>query len=406
MALYVLKFGGSSLKDIAHISSAASRVASLYQKGHKLIVVVSAMGKTTNELIDLAYQISKTPSLRELDMLLSTGERISSALFCLALQDLNIPAISFTGSQAGILTNEAHSNARIIDLKPIRLETELNKNKVIVLAGFQGVEPKNKEITTLGRGGTDTTAVAMAAYFDADHCGVLKDVPGILSADPKFVERAIILKELSFEELTEITFAGAKVLHYRAVELAKIMGVPLFIGPASSFEEGTHIVRKSNMYEESQILAINSHTSIRLLNFQIPNLGECFEELKKLLNQFQLPWPQILSTQNNSHGWSFILTGPLEILKSMDDHLLNSSSVKIIDPELCSLTLTCHGCVASDLPFKVTQFLNKKEISISHFLLTPLSLTLFVPEKKWALALNYLHENFIETVKNSESARS
>ncbi len=174
--LIVQKYGGATLSDPDKIKKIAQRIFNLYQSGGKIVVVVSAMGQTTNQLIELAHQVSKRPPLRELDMLLSVGERISMALLSMALNDLGCPAISFTGSQAGILTDDAHINANIIDVKAFRVEEALKENKVVILAGFQGVSQKTKEITTLGRGGSDITAVAVAGYLKAERCEILKDV--------------------------------------------------------------------------------------------------------------------------------------------------------------------------------------------------------------------------------------
>jgi len=192
------------------------------------------MGKTTNSLIDLANQVSSHPQRREMDMLLTVGERISMSLVSMALNDLGCPAISFTGSQAGIFTNDSHVNAFIKDVKAFRVAEALEENKVVILAGFQGVSPLTKEITTLGRGGSDTSAVAMAAAFNAERCEILKDVPAVFTADPNIVKDAKPIELLNYDQLMEMTFWGAKVLHYRSVELAKIRDVTLYIGPASN----------------------------------------------------------------------------------------------------------------------------------------------------------------------------
>ncbi len=249
--LLVLKFGGMSLATAEQIRAAAKRVAEIRASGCNVIAVVSAMGSTTDGLIQLAYSVSPRPNRRELDMLLSTGERVSMSLFSMALTDAlakshkDAKAISFTGSQAGLFTNETHSNARIIDVKSIRVQEELNKGNVVILAGFQGVSPLTKEITTLGRGGTDVTAVAMAAAFRATRCDILKEVPGVMSADPKLAPHARLLEHLTHQQLLDMTFWGAKVLHYRSVELALTHKVPLRVGLAhlgtSHADNGTSI---------------------------------------------------------------------------------------------------------------------------------------------------------------------
>ncbi|MCB0412133.1 MAG: aspartate kinase [Bdellovibrionales bacterium] len=216
--MIVQKYGGVTLSNPEKILKIAENAAKLHQSGENLILVVSAMGKSTDELINLAYQISPHPSRRELDMLLTAGERIAMSLMSMALTRFGRPAISFTGSQAGVFTSSDHSNAHIFDMKPIRVEKEIQDGKIVVLAGFQGVDPKSKEITTLGRGGSDTTAVAMAAHFKAKRCEILKDVPGVFSADPKLVSNAKLYDQLGYEHLTEMCWWGATVLHSRSVD--------------------------------------------------------------------------------------------------------------------------------------------------------------------------------------------
>lgn len=263
--LIVQKFGGSSLATPEQILSVAKRVSEIYRSGKKLILVTSAMGKTTDQLTQLAYQISPRPYRRELDMLLTTGERVSMALMAMALNDLGCPAISFTGSQAGIFTDGEFSNGYITELRPVRVEQALNENKIVVLAGFQGVDPSTKEITTLGRGGSDTTAVAMAAHFKASRCEVLKDVDGVFSSDPRIVHEARVYKKLPIETLYEFCFWGAKVLNYKSVEWAQKHRVPLYVGRSDDFSIGTEIVfdsAESLGFQSGQLLGVNSHQHV------------------------------------------------------------------------------------------------------------------------------------------------
>ncbi len=265
--LIVRKYGGSSLSTPEKLKSIAKEVSALYQKGHKIILVVSAMGSTTNELLDLAKKISSKPNPRELDMLLTSGERISMSLMCMALSDLNTPAISFTGSQAGILTDGSHNDAHITEIKPIRVEEALSQNKVIVLAGFQGVNPKTKEVMTLGRGGSDTTAVAMAAHFKADECQVYKDVDGIFSLDPNIYDNAIHYEKLPFDVALDMCKKGAKILHYKSVELAQNLNIPIRIQRAHQSGNSSLITDKSVDIKKGLFLALNKHElSSDLLN--------------------------------------------------------------------------------------------------------------------------------------------
>lgn len=237
--IVVQKFGGSSVADAEKLRRVAARVKARRDEGWRLVVVVSAMGDTTDELLGLAKQLSADPPRRELDMLLSCGERISMALLSMALQELGVPAISFTGSQSGIITDGSHAQARIIEVKCARIEEELEKNKVVIVAGYQGVS-KAREVTTLGRGGSDTTAVALAAALGAD-CEIYSDVDGVFSADPRVVPSAAKLETLSFEEMQELAAAGAKVLNAQAVEFAREKGIVIHARSTHSAGTGTAI---------------------------------------------------------------------------------------------------------------------------------------------------------------------
>ncbi len=226
----VLKFGGSSLETPDLIKAAAQRVKDIRSLDKKVIVIVSAMGTTTNTLVDLAFKVSDKPSPRELDMLISTGERISISLLSMALHDLGVDAISFTGSQAGILTTPNHNDAEILELKPIRVEEALGQGKVVIIAGFQGVDPSTKEITTLGRGGSDITAMAFAHYFDANECLFLKDVQGVFTSDPNAISSAKHIPTLSHQFLYNLCLWGSKILHPRCVAYALKKQINFTIG--------------------------------------------------------------------------------------------------------------------------------------------------------------------------------
>lgn len=249
MALIVQKFGGSSVANSDRLKNVAKRVAQTKLEGHDVVVAVSAMGKTTNALVTLMGEISKSPSPRELDMLLSTGEQVSIALLAQALQELGIPAISLTGWQAGIVTEPVHTDAPISKIDASRVRELLDQGYVVVLAGFQGVTPTGA-ITTLGRGGSDTTAVAYASALEADFCDIFTDVDGIYTADPRLVPEARLHTELSYDEMLELASLGAKVLHPRAVEYAK--HVNLFLRVRSSFNDGAGTVVKGGDQLENQ----------------------------------------------------------------------------------------------------------------------------------------------------------
>src|SRR5258708_18417142 len=242
--IIVQKYGGVCLETPTKIRTVARCLADLHRGGHRVVAIVSAMGTTTDQLIQMAYQVSPAPNRRELDMLLTTGERISMSLMSMALSDLGVPAISFTGSQAGVMTDDSHSSARILDVRPIRVREELDRGRVVVLAGFQGVSPSTMEITTLGRGRSDTTAVAMAAALKAERCEIIKDVDGICSADPRIVPDAKPLRQLDFASLSDMSFWGAKILHFRTLELAHSHDVPLILKQWGGAEHSTQVMKE------------------------------------------------------------------------------------------------------------------------------------------------------------------
>jgi aspartate kinase len=270
MSIVVQKYGGSSVADTKKLQRVAERVMQTSLSGHKVVVVVSAMGDTTDELLALAKGISPNPDRRELDMLLSAGERISMALLSMAIRELGGNAISFTGSQSGIITNDRHVDARIIEVRPFRVQDELARGKIVVIAGYQGVSYR-KEVTTLGRGGSDTTAVAMAAALGADWCEICSDVDGIYTTDPRVVPDAKRIPILSYEETQELAESGAKVLNAQAVEFAKESGIAIYArstaGPLPGkdpSEDGT-VVRKFGPRLPGSVVGIASEKEIVML---------------------------------------------------------------------------------------------------------------------------------------------
>jgi aspartate kinase len=241
VALVVQKYGGSSVADADCIKRVAKRIVDTRRAGNEVVVVVSAMGDTTDELIDLAQQVSPLPEGRELDMLLTAGERISMALLAMAIGTLGYEARSFTGSQAGVITDRVHGKARIIDVTPGRIRSALDEGAIAIVAGFQGVSQDTKDITTLGRGGSDTTAVALAAALDAEVCEIYTDVDGVYTADPRLVPAARKQGSVRYEEMLELAASGAKILHLRCVEYARRFDVPIHVRSSFSALEGTWI---------------------------------------------------------------------------------------------------------------------------------------------------------------------
>jgi aspartate kinase len=283
VSIVVQKYGGSSVADVVRIRQVAERVMRTKRAGHDVVVVVSAMGDTTDELLTLAKKVSPNPDRRELDMLLSAGERISMALLSLAIRELGGDAISFTGSQSGIITNDRHVDARIIEVRPFRVQDELARGRVVVVAGYQGVSYR-REVTTLGRGGSDTTAVAMAAALDAEYCEICSDVDGVYTADPRVVGDARRIGVLSYQETQELAESGAKVLNAQAVEFAKTAGIAIYARATASALPGKDpsadgtVVRKDAPRTPGTVAGVASERDL----FVLQAAGDAFKLLELL----------------------------------------------------------------------------------------------------------------------------
>ena len=260
MSLVVQKYGGTSVAGPDRMQAVADHVVRTRSEGRDVVVVVSAMGKTTDDLLRLAHEISPSPPARELDMLQTAGERISMALLCIAIWDRNVPATSFTGSQAGIVTDSVHGRAKILEIRADRIREALAEGHVVVVAGFQGVS-RGRDITTLGRGGSDTTAVALAAALGADSCEIYTDVAGVYSADPRVVPGARLLPQASYEEMLEMAATGGRVLALRSVEFARNHGVALHVRSSFTWEPGTWVRKEPAPMEEAIISAVTHDTS-------------------------------------------------------------------------------------------------------------------------------------------------
>ena len=261
MALIVQKYGGSSVADAEAIKRVAQRIVAQKKAGHDVVVVVSAMGDTTDELLDLAEQVTPMPPARELDMLVTAGERMSMALVAMAIENLGYEARSFTGSQAGVITTSLHGNAKIIDVTPGRIQEAVGEGAICIVAGFQGVSQDTKDITSLGRGGSDTTAVALAGALNADACEIYSDVDGVFTADPRVVPTARRIPQVSYEEMLEMAASGTKILHLRCVEYARQYNIPLHVRSSFSQKPGTWIVSEVEESEgmEQPIISGVSH---------------------------------------------------------------------------------------------------------------------------------------------------
>jgi aspartate kinase len=303
----VQKYGGSSVADVEKIQRVADRVAATRASGKDVVVVVSAMGDTTDDLLKLARQVCESPARRELDMLLTAGERISMALLSMALNARGVPAVSFTGSQSGIVTNDSHTSAHIVEVRPYRVQDELARGKVVIVAGYQGVSYK-REVTTLGRGGSDTTAVALAAALDAEACEIYSDVEGVYSADPRVVPEARRLAELSYEEMQELAESGARVLNAQAVEFAKERGIVIF-ARSSHGGAGETVVRKFPPRAPGRVAGVASETGLVMLE---ASDGGALGPLLELLDRHGAPGKQFLYHEAPAPGGSASVVLSLE----------------------------------------------------------------------------------------------
>ncbi len=281
MKIIVQKYGGKSVANIDRMKQVARRIVRAHTDDCALVVVVSAMADTTDQLIDFAHQISQSPPERELDMLLTAGERISMALLSMAIWELGDEAISFTGSQSGIITDDVHTRAKIVEIRAARIISELHKGRVVIVAGFQGVSGR-REVTTLGRGGSDTTAVALACALGAERCEIYSDVDGVYSADPKICPDAVHIPEIDYETLYDLASFGARVVHPRAVELARKYRIPILL--ASSLKEGKRTMVKSSAMEGANFRAVASEPRIVWFEIEVPvvDLSALLRSLDKI----------------------------------------------------------------------------------------------------------------------------
>ena len=397
MAVIVQKYGGSSVADVDKLRRVAERVMRTRAQGHSLVVVVSAMGDTTDELLAMAKKVSPNPQRRELDMLLSAGERISMALLSLAIHELGGDAISFTGSQSGIITNDRHVDARIIEVRPFRVQDELARGKIVVIAGYQGVSYR-KEVTTLGRGGSDTTAVAMAAAVDADYCEICSDVDGVYSADPRVVPAARRIGLLSYEETQEMAEAGAKVLNAQAVEFAKEKGIAIYAratsgplpGPDPS-SDGT-VVRKSAPRMPGTVVGVASERDVIVLQADakpsdVLALLDDRGVAGKQLHMFDNRADMVLSREN--------LHDEPRLRAALDSQF--GSRARLIDG-LAAVSVVGAGINATYANVRAgSALLEENGIAPAMIATSSFRITWMVPRDRTTEAVQALHHRFIES---------
>jgi len=399
MAFIVQKYGGTSVGNPERILNVAERIVRLKKAGNHVLVVVSAMGDTTDDLISLAREVAGNPPKREMDMLLSSGERISMALLSMAINDMGVSAISFTGSQSGILTDTSHTEARILSISGTRIREALDKDKVVIVAGFQGCSHE-REVTTLGRGGSDTTAVALAIALKADRCEILTDVDGVYSADPRIVKNAKKLDFCSYDEMLEMAWLGAKVLHPRSVEIAKKFDMPIVV--ASSFNNNPGTLIKGEDMEKAEVRAITFNREIAKVSIvEVPDIPGTAASVFELLSSAQISCSFIVQSQSH-HGKNDITFTVNEKDFKSTMNLLENNMKKIGGRELISdiniatISVVGTGVVRDPrVASRVFKTLAACETNIDLISSSNITLTCVIKERDVEKAVQHLHKEFI-----------
>ncbi|NMA02133.1 MAG: aspartate kinase [Clostridia bacterium] len=398
MALIVKKFGGSSVADATKIKKVAQIINNRVNEGNKVVVVVSAQGNTTDELIALAREVNPKPSAREMDMLLATGEQISIALLAMALDAINIPVISLTGPQVGIVTDTEHTKARIKGIETSRIDKELNENKVVIVAGFQGRDDQN-EIYTLGRGGSDTTAVALAAALKADICEIYTDVDGIYTCDPRVVPEASKLAEITYDEMLELASLGAKVLHPRAVELAKLYKVPLCVRSSFINKEGTFVVE--NLEKEIVVTGVAYDLNVAKIGlFDVPDQPGIASKIFNTLAKAKVNVDMIVQSamRNNLNDIAFTiprsdLDTALELMKKTGEAMKVSDVV--FDDKVAKVSIVGAGMISSPgVAAKMFDVLANEGINLEMISTSEIKVSCIIKEEDAIKATQVLHKAF------------
>jgi aspartate kinase len=377
----VHKYGGSSVADIESIQRVARQVVDVATKGYAMVVVVSAMGKTTNVLLQMAQQIDPEPPRRELDMLLTVGERISMSLLSMAINKLGWEAISFTGSQSGILTTDSHSNARVIEVRPFRLQDELENGKIVIVAGFQGMSYK-REITTLGRGGSDTTAIALAAALDAERVEIYSDVDGVYSADPRIVPEAYRLDEADTDEMMFLSKAGAKVMAADAMEYARKKNIAVWAKSTFSPQSPGTVIRKNPARDDRQFTAVTGKKDVVYVQFRksaaAAEASDLFECLNAVGEHQVLPFMSHVSFQGNVGATFLYSLADLHLREVFERRLRERFGPAIeIRGDIGTVTLVGAG-IAEDREThpRITAFLHEHKELVHQVFFAPLGVTM------------------------------
>jgi len=404
VTLVVQKYGGTSVADPDRMRNVARHIAETRAKGIDVVAVVSAMGKATDNLVELARQVSSNPQGREMDMLLTTGERISMSLLCMALHDVGCDAMSFTGSQVGIITDTSHTKAKILEIKGDRVREALSAGKVAVVAGFQGVST-DREITTLGRGGSDTTAVALAAALNADACEIYTDVTGVFSADPRIVPQARKIQNLSFDEMLEMAGAGSKVLALRAVEFARNHNVPIHVRSSFTWEEGTWVIgadHERNTAMEEPIISgvVHDGGEAKMTLLGVPDRPGVSALLFESLAQANVNVDMIVQNTSIDGTTDISFTLPLgdiatalPILKKVGDEV-GAKGVSQ-DENIVKLSLVGAGMKSSPgIAAKMFRVLADNDVNIEMISTSTIRISVVVERSKLETAIRALHTAF------------
>ena len=402
MPIIVQKYGGSSVADIDKLLLIAKKISEEKKSGNDVVVVVSAMGKSTDSLIELAKSISKDPQKREMDMLLSVGERTTMSLLCIALNDLGVDSISLTGSQAGIITNDRHNDARVIEVRPFRVLDEIANNKVVVVGGFQGVSYK-RDITTLGRGGSDTSAVALAAALNAERCEIYSDVDGVYSADPSLIKSAVHLPELPYEIMQEMSEAGAKVLNAQAVQFAKESNIAIYARKSFGGRKET-IVRVMAAGLSRGVKAVVHENQIARISFSGGEMQKDFSNLLKYAEGKQYKIKEIYFSDNetnSSNSKAGLLLSLKNILdwESAKNELRNYFNNINIEPGLGAVSLIGDGINRDNsILLSSIKLLEDNKIKISGISTTSFRISFLLSDENVKFSAQTFHQKWIEEI--------
>ena len=400
MNLIVQKFGGTSVENPETLKIVAQKIIDCKKSGNEVVVVVSAMGSSTDELIELANELSDTPSPREMDMLLSAGERITMSLLAMHLNNLGYESFSLTGSQAGITTTSRHGMAEIENISGERVKEGIDEGKIVIVAGFQGVNKETKEITTLGRGGSDATAVALAAALGADKCEIYTDVEGVFTADPRIVDNARLLNEITYEEMLEMASSGAKVLMARSVEFGRRYNVPIIVKSTFANNKGTIV--KEKIMEEAIVSGVtHNDKEVKFTLFGVPDqpgiAGTVFGSLSEIGTNVDM----IVQNVSKESITDISFTAPSEQQKDVEDTLKNISK-KLdakgydVDENIARISIIGAGMKSeSGVASKMFKTLGNNKINISMISTSPIRVSCVISSSDIERALNVLHEEFI-----------